>query len=143
MGAPVDFAIIQPKPWQYWPIASRGRENPLFPARRYAAAATASLLIAGAFVASLFSAADARADDLSATCESAIGLAVLPSPLAPWKGAPLRVIVAAEKPAAGELTLIAPDGSVAAKSHDRDDGPPYFWYAEVASPAPGTWHATL
>ena len=67
----------------------------------------------------------------------------MPSPIAPWKGAPLRVIFAAEKPLEGELSLIAPDGSVAAKSRDRQDGPPYFWYVEVASPAAGTWHATL
>jgi len=55
----------------------------------------------------------------------------------------LRVIVAAEKPLDGELSLIAPDGSVAAKSRDRHSGPPYFWYAEVAAPAAGTWRATL
>ena len=34
----------------------------------------------------------------------------MPSPLAPWKGAPLRVLFAAEKPLEGELSLIAPDG---------------------------------
>jgi hypothetical protein len=67
----------------------------------------------------------------------------MPSPLAPWKGAPLRVIFAVEKPFEGELSLIAPDGSVAAKSRARYDGPPYFWFAEVASPAAGTWHARL
>ena len=63
--------------------------------------------------------------------------------MAPWKGAPLRVIVAAEKPFDGEFSLIAPDGSVAAKSRERHGGPPYFWFAEVASPAVGTWHAKL
>jgi hypothetical protein len=67
----------------------------------------------------------------------------LSSPLAPWKGAPLRVIFAAEKPLEGELSLIAPDGSVAAKSRERHGGPPYFWFAEVAAPAAGTWHAKL
>jgi hypothetical protein len=71
------------------------------------------------------------------------GIAVLPSPVAPWKGAPLRVIVASEKPLSGELSLIAPDGSVAAKSADRHGGPPYFWFAEVKSPAAGTWRASL
>ena len=65
------------------------------------------------------------------------------SPLAPWKGAPLRVVFAAEKPLEGELSLIAPDGSVAAKSRERHGGPPYFWLAEVATPAAGTWHAKL
>ena len=68
---------------------------------------------------------------------------MLPSPLAPWKGAPLRVIFAAEKPLQGELSLIAPDGTVAATSHDRQGGPPYFWFAEVATPAAGVWHARL
>ena len=101
------------------------------------------LLIAGAFFLLLFSAADARAQGSPGTCEDAAELAVLPSPLAPWKGAPLRVVFAAEKPLEGELSLIAPDGSVAAKSRERHGGPPYFWFAEVASPAAGTWRATL
>ncbi len=103
----------------------------------------ASLLIAGAFCVSLFGAASARAVDSSAACEEAAQIAVLPAPIAPWTGAPLRVLVAAEKPIQGELSLIAPDGSVAAKSSGREGGPPYYWYAEVASPAAGTWHATL
>ena len=67
----------------------------------------------------------------------------MPSPQAPWTGAPLRVMVIAEKPVEGVLSLIAPDGSVAVKSSDRHDGPPYAWFAEVAAPAAGTWHATL
>jgi len=115
----------------------------LFPARRFAAAVTALLLIAGAFFVFLLSAVDARAQGPSGTCEDAAELAVLPSPIAPWKGAPLRVVFAAEKPLEGELSLIAPDGSVAAKSRERHGGPPYFWFAEVASPAAGTWRATL
>ena len=53
------------------------------------------------------------------------------------EGAPFRVVVAAEKPLEGELRLTAPDGSVAVKSRERHDGPPYFWFAEVASPAGG------
>jgi hypothetical protein len=115
----------------------------LFPARQFAAAVTALSLIAGAFFVFLFSAVDARAESPSGGCGDAADIAVLPSPMAPWKGAPLRVIFAAEKPFDGELSLIAPDGSVAAKSRDRQGGPPYFWYAEVAAPAAGTWHATL
>ena len=101
------------------------------------------MLIAGAFFVCLFSAVDSQAQGPIGTCEEAAELAVLPSPVAPWKGAPLRVIFAAEKPLEGELSLIAPDGSVAAKSRERHGGPPYFWFAEVASPAAGTWHATL
>ncbi|MGC2141260.1 MAG: hypothetical protein WA620_06725, partial [Methylovirgula sp.] len=110
-------------------------------ARRFPAAAI--LPFASAFFILLSSAFHAPADAASSSCEDAAELAVLPAPLAPWKGAPLRVLVAAEKPFQGELSLIAPDGSVAAKSSERQGGPPYFWFAEVASPTAGTWHATL
>jgi hypothetical protein len=103
-------------------------------------AVTASFLIA---IGSFLSAGAAVAGAASNGCEDAAELAMLPSPRAPWKGAPLRVMVVTEKPVAGTLSLIAPDGTVAAKSPDRHDGPPYSWFAEVAAPAAGTWHATL
>ena len=96
------------------------------------------LLIAGACLA--FSAVNASAQG---ACEDAGDIALMPSPVVPWTGAPLRVIFTAEKPIEGEFSLIAPDGSVAVKSSERQGGPPYFWYAEVASPAAGTWHARL
>jgi hypothetical protein len=32
---------------------------------------------------------------------------------------------------------------VAAKSRERHGGPPYFWFAEIAAPAAGTWRAKL
>ena len=112
----------------------------LFPARQFAAAVTASLLIAVAFFVFIFSVVDSQAKGV---CDDAADLAVLPSPVVPWKGAPLRVIVAAENSLDGELSLIAPDGSVAAKSRARHGGPPYFWFTEVATPAAGTWRATL
>jgi hypothetical protein len=124
----------------------RGKGTQLFPARRFVAAVTASLLIAGAFFVALFSASNALAAAPSAPvdpCEDAAELAILSSPITPWKGAPLRVVFAAEKPFEGELSLIAPDGSVAATARERHDGPPYVWFAEVASPAVGTWHAKL
>ncbi|MHB8883903.1 MAG: hypothetical protein ACYC5H_02245 [Methylovirgula sp.] len=111
--------------------------------RQFAAPATALLLIASAFVVLAFSGRDAQAQAAFGACEKAAEIAVLPAPIAPWKGAPLRVLIAAEKPLRGELSLIAPDGSVAAKSSKRQGGPPYFWYAQVVSPAAGTWHATL
>ena len=44
-------------------------------------------------------------------CKVETGLAMLASPAAPWKGTPLKVIFAVEKPANGELTLTAPDGN--------------------------------
>jgi hypothetical protein len=86
---------------------------------------------------------DSRAEGSPGICEDAAEIAVLPSPVAPWKGAPLRVVLAAEKPLEGELSLVAPDGSVAAKSRARHGGPPYSWFAEVRSPAAGTWRVTL
>jgi hypothetical protein len=104
------------------------------------AAVAASLLLAGAFF--VVTRSDARAATTAAGCQDA-EFAMLAAPLAPWKGAPLRVLVAAEQAFDGEFALIAPDGSVAAKSHERYGGPPYFWIAEVAAPAAGTWHATL
>jgi len=100
-------------------------------------------LIAGVFLVLLLPVASARAESSSGNCEQAAGIAVLPSPLAPWKGAPLRILIAAEEPLDGELSLIAPDGSVAARSTASEGGPPYYWFAEVAAPAAGTWRATL
>ena len=100
------------------------------------------LRLAAAAFAVFFSAADARAIGLGG-CDDAAEVAVLTAPLSPWRGAPLRVIVAVEKPTDGELSLIGPDGAVAAASRTRLDGPPYVWFAEVASPAAGTWRAQL
>jgi hypothetical protein len=102
----------------------------------------AALLIASVSFA-LFSTENSRAQGVSGSCEEAAEIAVLPSPMVPWKGTPLRVVVAAEKPSAGELSLIAPDGSVATRSRERHGGPPYFWFAEVASPRAGTWRVNL
>src|SRR5262245_63580401 len=115
----------------------------VFLARQFAAAATALLLSAAAPFVVLFTVVDAQAQAPSGSCKDAAEVAVLPSPLAPWKGAPLRVLVAAENAFEGELSLIAPDGKVAAKSRERHGGPPYFWLAEVASPAAGAWQAKL
>ena len=115
----------------------------LFPAARVNSVVTTSSLIASALFAFFLSVAGAQAEGAVRGCEDTADLAVLSSPLAPWKGAPLRVIFTAEKPLAGELSLIAPDGSVAAKSGKRHGGPPYFWFAEVAAPTAGTWHARL
>jgi len=101
----------------------------------------AFLPVAGGFFVLFFSTVESVAAPDG--CANPAEVTVLPSPLAPWSGAPLRVMVVAEKPVEGVLSLIAPDGKVAAKSSDRHEGPPYSWFAEVASPAAGTWHATL
>jgi hypothetical protein len=76
-------------------------------------------------------------------CAPAEGVAMLASPMSPWKGAPLRVIVTSEHPLDGELSLISPDGKVAATTRDRLGGPPYSWFAEVPAPAAGAWKAHL
>ena len=118
--------------------------TPPVPARQFVAfTTTALLLIAVAFFGFLGSAVDARAQGSPGACDDAAEIGVLPSPMAPWKGAPLRVFFVAEKPLKGELSLIAPDGSVAASTRHRNGGPPYFWFAEVALPAAGMWHAKL
>jgi hypothetical protein len=113
-------------------------------ARRFAAVATAFLPIAGGFFVLLFSMVESSpAAAASEGCANPAEITVLPSPRSPWTGAPLRVMVVAEKPVEGVLSLIAPDGSVAVKPSDRRGGPPYSWFAEVAAPAAGTWHARL
>src|SRR6516165_7770021 len=102
-------------------------------ASRFAAAATAAFM---------FATIHSPAQAASGACETA-DIQVLPSPATPWKGAPLRVMIISERPLEGAMSLVAPDGSIAAKSSDRHGGAPYFWFAEVASPAAGTWHAAL
>jgi hypothetical protein len=106
---------------------------------RQIAVASASLLSAIAFIPS---AAHAQEKAAAAACADA-GLAMLASPLTPWKGAPLRVVMTSEDAHDGELTLIAPDGKVAVTSKDKRGGPPYFWYAEAPAPAVGKWEAKL
>ncbi len=91
-----------------------------------------------------FAASEARAQDVrKGACEATGEVAVLASPITPWKGAPLRVLLSTEKPLTGELTLTGPDGKVAVRSGTRFGGPPYFWSAEVAAPSPGVWTARL
>ena len=124
--------------WAQGKQSTKGSQ--LFLARRVAAAVTALLPMAGAFFVFLFPVVDAQAKGI---CGDDTDIAVLSSPIAPWKGAPLRVVFAAEKQLEGELSLIAPDGRVVAKSRERHGGPPYFWFAEFASPASGTWQAKL
>jgi hypothetical protein len=135
---PSYFAMFQPKLSTYCSAEFTGGGS-MLRSRRFAAAA-ASLVLAGAF--SVVPRTDADAATSAAGCQDG-DVAVLAAPMTPWKGAPLRVLVAAEQAVDGEFTLIAPDGSVAAKSHERNGGPPYFWIAEIAAPAAGTWHATL
>ncbi len=106
----------------------------------HALAAIASLLIACTPL--VVTQTRALAEDAAPSCDE-FGLALLSSPIAPWKGAPLRVIFAADKPVAGELALIAPTGKIEAQSSDMQGGPPYFWYAEIAAPEAGPWQVKL
>jgi hypothetical protein len=127
-------------------MAALGEEKraSLSPTRALAAAATALALPATAVFLLLVSIQAPRAQIAAGeACTDPADLAVLPAPLAPWKGAPLRIVVAAERPFDGELSLVAPNGSVASTSRERHGGPPYFWFAEVASPAAGTWRVKL
>ena len=104
---------------------------------------TACALIAGGLLLLPPTGARAQGASQSSACDEAVGLAVLPTPVAPWTGAPLRVMFVAEKPFSGQLSLVAPNGAVAAQSAELRGGPPYFWFAEVATPQAGTWRATL
>jgi hypothetical protein len=103
-------------------------------AGRFAAAAT---------VAFIFATIETPADAAPGSCSQAADFSVLPSPLAPWKGAPLRVMIVTEESLEGVISLVAPDGRVAAKSSDRHGGGPSSWFAEIPEPAAGIWHATL
>ena len=97
----------------------------------------------GVFFVLLFTGAGSQSEAAKDSCGDTSDVAVLSSPLTPWKGAPLRVLFASEKQLEGELSLIAPDGKIAAQSRERHGGPPDFWFVEVASPAVGMWHAQL
>ncbi|MEQ1717772.1 MAG: hypothetical protein ABL907_17635 [Hyphomicrobium sp.] len=114
----------------------------MYPFRPLAAAAALGLMFGAGCVLSV-QAAEKPSKAPSPACEDAMGLAVLSSPAVPWKGAPLRVVFTAEDMLQGELSLVAPDGSAAVTTRERHGGPPYFWYAEVAAPATGTWRAKL
>lgn len=111
---------------------------------RISLAALAFASLAAALLAQPFSAlAEERAVAGAATCPESLDIAILASPVSPHKGAPLRVVAAAEKATEGELSLIAPDGSVAAKTRERRGGPPYSWILEIDAPAVGKWRAKL
>lgn len=97
------------------------------------------LFLAAGLSLTLANRADAQATE---KC-NAEGLAILASPLTPWKGAPLRVVFTSEEAQDGELVLIDPSGKVATKSTTRLGGPPYSWFAEVEKPAAGEWQAKL
>src|SRR3954454_24464372 len=113
------------------PGTTGGKGLPVLSARQLIGAATTALsLIAGVFLLAL-AAENARAQGSASECDAAGEIALLPSPWAPWKGAPLRVMLVTERPLKGELSLPGPDGSVAPPSRDSHCGPPYFWFTEI------------
>src|SRR5262245_46696047 len=93
------------------------RGSNLSPGPRFSAARVL-LPIAGACLAFMLSANDARAEGTAGTCADP-SFAALTSPIAPWKGAPLRIIFTTDMPIQGELSLTAPDGRVAVQSRER------------------------
>jgi hypothetical protein len=115
----------------------------LRPARQINSLAIATLLIAALSVVPFPAEAASAATTPTADCQNETGLAMLASPAVPWTGAPLRVVFVAETPLEGELSLIAPDGKVAATARHGESGPPYIWFAEIAAPDAGTWQAKL
>jgi hypothetical protein len=76
-------------------------------------------------------------------CADAPELAVFASPETPWTGAPLRVMVVADRSVDGELVVLGADGAPIASSGARHGGPPYWWAVDVASPAAGAYRAGL
>jgi hypothetical protein len=83
---------------------------PVLLARQFIGAATTALsLITGAFLPAV-AAGNAQAEVSAPVCDAAGEIALLPSPWAPWKGAPLRVMfVTAPVP---ELSLLPPTTAV-------------------------------
>ena len=101
-------------------------------ASRIAAASVATITLVLSTALSAQAAPGACGDDVS----------VLPSPATPWTGAPLRVMMVSDKALAGNMALIAPNGTVVDAS-ERRDGLPSSWFAEIPHPAAGTWKARL
>src|SRR5262245_14136663 len=96
-----------------WGTRAQGAQ--LFPEHQFVVAPRSAVsLIAGAFFFVLCSGTDSWAEGSPGACDDVAELAFLASPMAPWKGAPFRVVFAAEKPLGGEIRLTAPDGSIAA-----------------------------
>ncbi len=101
-------------------------------------AAVAAVLIAGLC---LSFAGSAQAQ--SATCQDASDLAILPAPITPWKGAPLRVIFAAGKAARWRTVSDRARRQRCGRLARTSWRPALFLVAEVATPAAGKWQAKL
>ncbi len=80
-----------------------------------------------------------------AACRSpeAVGVTLFTSPRAPRAGVPLRVLAVAAAPLDAALSLADAGGADLAGSRDRRGGPPFWWFAEIAAPAAGTYRVAL
>jgi hypothetical protein len=76
-------------------------------------------------------------------CKDTAGVQFYPSPRSPAAGQPLRLLAISGKPLAGTLRLRDDQGKEIATGKERHGGPPFWWYAEVASPGAGTYRAEL
>jgi hypothetical protein len=94
----VDFAIIQPKLSQYCLAALKEGRRSMLSAGRLLLSSQPCRWLGGALFILLFSAVASQAENTEGDCGAASDIAILSSPIAPWKGAPLRVLVAAERP---------------------------------------------
>jgi hypothetical protein len=74
-------------------------------------------------------------------CGEAGDVVLFVSPELPVRGQALRVVAVTEHPVDAALDLAV--GAAQATSSDRQGGPPYFWLAQIESPASGTWRASL
>jgi hypothetical protein len=111
------------------------------PAERVQAKPTAAAVVPAPSASA--SASVAAPEPPMGTCDDSKQLAIVSSPQAAWVGSALRVMVVTEKPLDGALTLVAPDGTSVATTHERHGGPPYWYEAEVATPVAGAYHAKL
>jgi hypothetical protein len=82
-------------------------------------------------------------DPSKPACGDAGDVLVFATPERPWNGRAMRVVAVTDKLVDAQLVLTAPDGTARATIADRQEGPPYAWFAAVDTPVPGTWHATL
>src|SRR4029079_619050 len=86
----MDFAIVQPNLSQYFELRLKREAFQLLSAQPLATAATALSLVGATLLFFVPSTAHPQTEAAQSSCGDAFDVAVLSSPLTPWKGAPLR-----------------------------------------------------
>ncbi len=77
-------------------------------------------------------------------CTDSQEVAVFTSPRKPHPGKPLRVIVASSRDLGStQIVLRGPGGATHVPALHRTGGPPFGYWAELASPAEGRWRALV